>query len=71
MQRQKQHRQRHVTKMVTSPESNGSPSNHVANDNQGNGGGEEMYETRCQWEGCSKEFDTQEQLVQVLINKLL
>lgn len=26
---------------------------------------ETVYETNCHWEGCSKEFDTQEQLVHV------
>lgn len=26
---------------------------------------EAVYETNCHWEGCSKEFDTQEQLVHV------
>lgn len=24
-----------------------------------------MYETACRWEGCSREYDTQEQLVHV------
>jgi len=70
MQRQKQHRQRKsvvnksMTSSITSPgsEMGNSPASQVANDN------EEMYETRCQWEGCSKEFDTQEQLVQHINN---
>lgn len=26
---------------------------------------EVVYETNCHWEGCSREFDTQEQLVHV------
>lgn len=26
---------------------------------------EAVYETNCHWEGCSKEYDTQEQLVHV------
>lgn len=26
---------------------------------------EAIYETNCHWESCSKEFDTQEQLVHV------
>lgn len=26
---------------------------------------EMVYETNCHWEGCSKEYDTQEQLVHV------
>lgn len=26
---------------------------------------EAVYETNCHWEGCSKEFDTQDQLVHV------
>ena len=26
---------------------------------------EVIYETNCHWEGCSREFDTQEQLVHV------
>lgn len=26
---------------------------------------EAIYETNCHWEGCSKEFDTQDQLVHV------
>lgn len=26
---------------------------------------EVIYETNCHWEGCTKEFDTQEQLVHV------
>lgn len=26
---------------------------------------EVVYETNCHWEGCTKEFDTQEQLVHV------
>src|SRR4029434_11038367 len=26
---------------------------------------EVVYETNCHWEGCSKEYDTQEQLVHV------
>lgn len=26
---------------------------------------EAVYETNCHWEGCTKEFDTQEQLVHV------
>jgi len=26
---------------------------------------EVVYETNCHWEGCCREFDTQEQLVQV------
>lgn len=26
---------------------------------------ETIYETNCYWDGCAKEFDTQEQLVHV------
>jgi len=26
---------------------------------------EAVYETNCHWEGCSKEYDTQDQLVHV------
>lgn len=28
---------------------------------------EVVYETNCHWEGCSKEYDTQEQLVHVSV----
>ncbi len=28
---------------------------------------EAVYETNCHWEGCSKEYDTQEQLVHVSV----
>lgn len=30
---------------------------------------EAIYETNCHWESCSKEFDTQEQLVHVSIDR--
>lgn len=28
---------------------------------------EVIYETNCHWEGCTKEYDTQEQLVHVSV----
>ena len=28
---------------------------------------EAIYETNCHWEGCTKEYDTQDQLVHVSI----
>lgn len=30
---------------------------------------EVVYETNCHWENCCREFDTQEQLVQVSIQQ--
>lgn len=32
---------------------------------------EAVYETNCHWEGCSKEYDTQDQLVHVSHTVLL
>lgn len=32
---------------------------------------EAVYETNCHWEGCTKEYDTQEQLVHVRDGTLL